>query len=85
MSPPMAAVEGALIALYEDGSLRETVREAVVEFVRAERAAGTSPERVVVLLKKAAADAYYRATGSSDARALREDIVRWGIDAYYAD
>jgi hypothetical protein len=39
----------------------------------------------VVLLKKAAADAYYRAAGAYDARALREDIVRWGIRAYYAD
>jgi hypothetical protein len=76
-------VEGALVALYENGLLREPLRDAVIAFARAERAAGTSPERVVILLKKAAADAYYRASGSIDARGLREDIVRWGIDAYF--
>jgi hypothetical protein len=81
----LEAVELALVALYEDGAIRDSVREAVVAFARAERAAGTSAERVVILLKKAAADAYYRATGSVDMRGLREDIVRWGIDAYYAD
>jgi hypothetical protein len=85
MSHVTAEVEGALIALYENGSQQETARDAVVVFVRAERAAGASPERVVVLLKKAAADAYYRAAGAYDARALREDIVRWGIRAYYTD
>jgi cytochrome c-type biogenesis protein CcmH/NrfG len=85
VSQPTDAVEGALIALYENGSLREPARTAVIAFARAERAAGASPERVVILLKKAAGDAYYRASGSLDTRRLREDIVRWGIDAYFAD
>jgi hypothetical protein len=73
------------MALYENGSLREPVRDAVMAFARAERAAGKPPEHVVIVLKKAATDAYYRATGPIDARRLREDIVRWGIDAYFTD
>lgn len=63
--------------------IRDRLREAVTAIAGLERAKGAPPEKVLKLLKElVVADADQLDVG--DARSLTDDIVRWGIEAYYA-
>lgn len=59
------------------------LRDAVTAFAQAERGKGEPPEKVVAFLKKLTVDAG-ESLEASEARSLVDDVVRWGIEAYYA-
>ena len=61
--------------------LRSTVRGAAAAYARRLREEGVSPERMLVLVK-ATTDAAGPGFG---VRELTNDIVRWSIEAYFAD
>ncbi|HZS60767.1 MAG TPA: hypothetical protein VFA43_15950 [Gemmatimonadaceae bacterium] len=54
---------------------RESVRWAARTIAVTERAAGASPEHVVVLLKKILTDAYDLRSGFIPIRPVREDVI----------
>jgi hypothetical protein len=70
-------------------AIRDKLRAAVTEHARFMRQLGQTPELVVITVKEladAAAREVQAVTDTSDwriARQLREDLVRWTIDAYY--
>lgn len=64
----------------EFGALRAMVRAAATAYVRRLRAEGTTPERMLVLVKSATIDRGFPGFG---AQALTNDIVRWSIEAYF--
>jgi hypothetical protein len=59
----------------------DNLRQGVESLARVERASGRAPERMVVLLKelidRAGIDSALR-------REIEADVIRWGIDAFYA-
>jgi hypothetical protein len=63
-------------------ALRALVRAAATAYARQLRAHGTAPERMLVLVKAAAA---YQGSPGFGAQELTNDIVRWSIEAYYDD
>jgi hypothetical protein len=64
--------------------VRDELRDKVAALARSQRAEGVPPERMVTMLKDLIHDAHADALEWSDARALNDDVVRWGIEAYYA-
>lgn len=69
----------------ELAAARERLREAVTSYARAQRRASEVPERMLVRLKAALRDSLAigtlpRESGVAD---VREEVVRWAIDAYY--
>jgi hypothetical protein len=66
-------------------ALRDELRGTIAALVCAERASGVPPERMLAMLKGLALDAVdASAMTGTDARSLIDDVVRWGIEAYYA-
>jgi hypothetical protein len=63
--------------------IRDHLREAVAAIAGLERAKGAPPEKVLKLLKELV-EADVDQLDLGDARSLTDDIVRWGIEAYYA-
>ena len=63
-------------------ALRALVRAAATTYARQLRAQGTTPERMLVLVKAAAA---HQGSPGFGAQELTNDIVRWSIEAYYDD
>jgi len=63
-------------------ALRALVRAAARTYARRLRAEGTTPERMVVLVKDAAG---HPGTPGFGARELTYDVVRWSIEAYFDD
>lgn len=69
--------------------LRDRLRAMVVKHARLTRALGEPPERAILEVKTLASAAVddVRATISTvdtrEAQALRDDLVRWTIDAYF--
>ena len=61
-------------------ALRAMVRAAATAYVRKLRAEGTTPERMLVLVKSVTSD--HGAPGFG-AQELTNDIVRWSIEAYF--
>lgn len=68
----------------ESRQLREQLRNAVAAIAGRERKKGAPPEKVVTLLKGLTLNASADQLESCDTRSLIEDVVRWGIEAYYA-
>jgi hypothetical protein len=64
--------------------VRDELHDKVAALARSQRADGVPPERMVTLLKDLIHDAHADALEWNDARALNDDVVRWGIEAYYA-
>jgi hypothetical protein len=64
--------------------IRDRLRETVTTLASFERAKGEPPERMVVLLKGIVAEAEGEKLDWADAQSLLDDVVRWGIEAYYA-
>jgi hypothetical protein len=64
----------------EFGALRAMVRAAATAYVRRLRADGTTPERMLVLVKSATSD---HGSPGFGAQELTNDIVRWSIEAYF--
>jgi type VI protein secretion system component VasF len=62
-------------------ALRAVVRRAASDYARRLRDEGVTPERMLVLVK-ATTDA---SKSGFAARELTNDIVRWSIEAYFAD
>lgn len=60
------------------------LRDAIAALARSERTKGEPPEKVILLLKRLTVQAGGEQLEPPDARMLVEDVVRWGIDAYYA-
>jgi hypothetical protein len=56
------------------------VRAAATAYVRRLRAEGTTPERMLVLVKSATSD---HGSPGFGAQELTNDIVRWSIEAYF--
>jgi hypothetical protein len=66
----------------EFGALRAMVRAAATAYVRRLRAEGTTPERMLVLVKSATID---HGSPGFGAQELTNDIVRWSIEAYFSE
>ena len=64
------------------GALRAVVRAATTAYARRLRDDGVSPERMLVLVKSAAASHGSPRFGSQE---LTNEIVRWSIQAYFDD
>lgn len=64
--------------------LRDKLRDTVAAIAGLERAKGVPPEKVLMLLKGLVIDADADTLDVGEARALTNDVVRWGIEAYYA-
>jgi hypothetical protein len=67
----------------ESARIRDLLRDTVSALAILERAKGMSPERVLVLLKGLVVDAEAEKLEPVMARSLTDDVVRWGIEAYY--
>lgn len=67
----------------ESRSLRSQLRDAISELARYERRRDTPPEKVVTLLKRLVLDAEAERLRNGDAQSLIDEVVRWGIEAYY--
>jgi hypothetical protein len=63
-------------------ALRALVRASATAYARRLRDDGTTPERMVVLVKAAAA---HRGVPEFSVQELTNDIVRWSIEAYFDD
>jgi hypothetical protein len=64
--------------------LRDKLRDTVTAIAGLERAKGVPPEKVLMLLKGLVLDADAEKLDVCEVRSLTDDIVRWGIEAYYA-
>jgi len=78
----------AAVLVAEAKVLRDSLRATVSSHAQLMRELEEPPERVVTIVKELAADAARDAMTKASAdwmkvRALREDLVRWTIDAYY--
>lgn len=72
-------------AVVGDGQLlADKLRDTVAAIAGMERAKGVPPEKVLMLLKGLVMDAEAEKLDVGEARALTSDVVRWGIEAYYA-
>ncbi len=65
-------------------AIRDRLRETVAALAALERAKGVPPEKMLTLLKDMVNDAEAEKLDVSVARLLMDDVVRWGIEAYYA-
>lgn len=63
-------------------TLRALVRASATAYARRLRDDGTTPERMVVLVKAAAV---HRGVPEFSVQQLTNDIVRWSIEAYFDD
>jgi len=70
--------------LLGEAAIIDSLRDAVGALARSERMKGEPPERVILLLKQLTVQAGGEQLEPPDGRMLVEDVVRWGIDAYYA-
>lgn len=68
----------------ESQRLRDELREAVVAVAQFERTNGGSPEHMLVVLKALVFEADGRRLEGRDTQLLLDDVVHWGIEAYYA-
>lgn len=68
----------------ESATIRDRLQDTVVALAGMERAKGVAPEKMLVLLKELIVDADRDKLSAMDARSLMDDVVRWGIEAYYA-
>jgi hypothetical protein len=77
----------ALVAASKD--LRDRLRTMVVKHARLTRALGEPAEQVIIEVKSLASAAEadvresFRTLDRRDAQMLRDDLVRWTIDAYF--
>lgn len=62
----------------------DRLRQVITTVAVSERVNGAPPERVIALLKRLVGEADTKRIDSQLARSLTEDIVRWGIEGYYA-
>jgi len=69
--------------LGESRLIADQLHAAVGRIAAIERANGAPPEKVLTLLKSMIIDANADKLGA-DARSLVDDVVRWGIESYYA-
>ena len=65
-------------------SVRDRLRDTVAALATLERTKGVPPEKMLMLLKGIVLDAEGEKLDAADARSLMDDVVRWGIEAYYA-
>jgi hypothetical protein len=72
------------VIIGESLLLRDRLRDAVSGIAGLERAKGVPPEQVLQLLKSLVIDAHAGGLQVGEAQSLTDDIVRWGIEAYYA-
>jgi hypothetical protein len=68
----------------ESAMLRVQLRELTSALARSERAHGAPPERVLILLKGIVEEAGGGELPAVVANSLQADVVRWGIEGYYA-
>lgn len=68
----------------ETALVRDRLHDTVWALAGMERAKGVAPEKMLVLLKGLIVDADHDRLSALDARSLMDDVVRWGIEAYYA-
>ena len=68
----------------DEQRLRDKLRDTVAAIAGMERAKGVPPEKVLMLLKGLVIDAETEKLDVVEARSLTNDVVRWGIEAYYA-
>jgi phage terminase large subunit-like protein len=68
----------------ESATMRDRLQDTVSALAGIERAKGVSPEKMLVLLKELIVDADRDKLSAMDARSLMDDVVRWGIEGYYA-
>jgi hypothetical protein len=68
----------------DSAMLRVQLRELTGALARSERAHGAPPERVLILLKGIVQEAGSGDLPDAVAYSLQADVVRWGIEGYYA-
>jgi len=68
----------------DEQMLADKLRDTVSAIAGLERAKGVPPEKVLMLLKGLVIDADAEKLDAPEARSLTNDIVKWGIEAYYA-
>jgi hypothetical protein len=81
----LSSTDAADRAVHEStlNEARAALKTAVDSYVVTCRTAGDAPERAVVCLKIALADAPTDGLDVSERRHLLKEAVYWGIDAYY--
>lgn len=70
--------------LGESHQLVDDLRAAIEALANLQRQQGQPPEKMVAMLKGMVAEADGERLEAYLARSLIADVVRWGIDAYYA-
>lgn len=79
---------GARVSLSKD--LQDRLKGIVIQHARLARALDDTPEHAVMCVKEAAAEAIAIAKSKAgtidlvDAQLLREQLVRWTVDAYFS-
>ncbi|GEM_PF-1998015 len=76
-----SASEAVLAEWY---ALRASLCDTILALGRAQRASGTSPERMLRLVKAAAVDAGADLLREPERSMLMADVVRWSIDGFYS-
>lgn len=64
--------------------IQDRLRDTVEAIALLERAKGVPPEKMLMLLKGIVIEAECEKLDDAEARSLMADVVRWGIEAYYA-
>jgi|SRR5581483_1299702 len=65
-------------------AIRDRLRDSVAALAASERAKGVPPEKMLIELKSMVLDVEDDKLDVALARSLMDDVVRWGIEAYYA-
>ena len=65
-------------------AVRDRLRDTVAALAASERAKGVPPERMLIELKNMVLEVEDDRLDVALARSLMDDVVRWGIEAYYA-
>lgn len=79
-----ARVREAEQVIVQTLELLEQLRDAVTAVARLERSNAAPPETVIVLLEQLVNEADVEWPHLADPRALIREVVRWGVEAYYA-
>lgn len=84
LSQSRERVEWSDTLVGQSQPVRDRLRETVTALASLERTKGVPPEKMLVLLKAILVEAKAEKLDASDAQSLLDDVVRWGIEAYYA-
>jgi len=84
LSTSHARVRQAEHIIVETLRLLEQLRDAVAALARVERSNAVPPEKVIVLLEQLVIEADAEWPHPAGPSSLLSEVVRWGVEAYYA-